>query len=165
MCRRACISAAAPIAYIGTQSAVAFLYTLVDTGPPPTILPPVERLVGIMLGVALMSPRHLGVQPPAAGTGRSGRHAVMSGASGPDGPPVGRKGGAAWRRHRLAGHRRQPWPSSAAELNEALRLRLGLDTLGDDALAEPARDVDQAFDDHGAPADRSASGRRRSGRS
>lgn len=42
-------------AYIGTQSAVAYLITLVDSGPPPTIGPPVGRLVGIVLGVALMS--------------------------------------------------------------------------------------------------------------
>ncbi|SHE85513.1 Fusaric acid resistance protein family protein [Kaistia soli DSM 19436] len=42
-------------AYIGTQTAIAFLVTMVDSGPPTSILPPVERLVGIILGVALMS--------------------------------------------------------------------------------------------------------------
>ena len=44
-----------PNAYIGTQSAIAFLITMVDSGPPATIVPPVERLAGIILGVALMS--------------------------------------------------------------------------------------------------------------
>ncbi|MBZ9938339.1 FUSC family protein [Mesorhizobium sp. BR1-1-16] len=42
-------------AYIGTQTAIAFLVTLVDSGPPTSIVPPVQRLVGIILGVALMS--------------------------------------------------------------------------------------------------------------
>jgi len=47
--------AASPNAYIGTQSAIAFLVTLVDTGPPSSIGPPFGRLVGIVLGVSLMS--------------------------------------------------------------------------------------------------------------
>lgn len=60
-------------AYVGTQSAVAFLYTLVDTGPPPTILPPIERLVGIVLGVALMSLVIWAFsRPPAAAVARPG---------------------------------------------------------------------------------------------
>lgn len=41
-------------AYVGTQAAVAFLVTLVDTGPPTSIEPPFDRLVGILIGVAVM---------------------------------------------------------------------------------------------------------------
>jgi len=42
-------------AYIGTQSAVAFVITLVDTGPPASLLPPVNRLLGIVIGVSIIS--------------------------------------------------------------------------------------------------------------
>lgn len=41
--------------YVGTQSAVALLVTMVDSGPPDSIEAPLGRLVGIMLGVALMT--------------------------------------------------------------------------------------------------------------
>ena len=41
-------------AYVGTQSAVALLVTLVGSGPPVSLEPPLGRLVGIMLGVAVM---------------------------------------------------------------------------------------------------------------
>lgn len=44
-----------PNAYIGTQSAIALLVTLVGTGPPDSILPPVERLIGIVIGVSIMT--------------------------------------------------------------------------------------------------------------
>lgn len=44
-----------PDAYIGTQSALALIVTMVGTGPPDSILPPLNRLMGIVLGVALMS--------------------------------------------------------------------------------------------------------------
>lgn len=41
-------------AYVGTQSAVAILTTLVSTGPPDSIEPPLDRVVGILIGVAVM---------------------------------------------------------------------------------------------------------------
>ncbi|MFK8251636.1 FUSC family protein [Ancylobacter terrae] len=41
-------------AYVGTQSAIALLVTLVETGPPTGIEAPFNRLVGIMIGVAIM---------------------------------------------------------------------------------------------------------------
>ncbi|MGH2342221.1 FUSC family protein [Segnochrobactraceae bacterium EtOH-i3] len=41
-------------AYVGTQSAVAILTTLVSTGPPEGIEPPLNRVVGILIGVAVM---------------------------------------------------------------------------------------------------------------
>lgn len=41
--------------YVGTQSAVALLVTMVDSGPPASVVAPLDRLVGIMLGVALMT--------------------------------------------------------------------------------------------------------------
>lgn len=41
--------------YIGTQSAIAYLVTMVGTGPPTTLDPPVERLVGIIIGVSIMT--------------------------------------------------------------------------------------------------------------
>ncbi|MCX5493512.1 FUSC family protein [Kaistia dalseonensis] len=44
-----------PNAYVGTQSAVALLVTMVGSGPPDSIAPAFDRLVGIALGVALMS--------------------------------------------------------------------------------------------------------------
>jgi uncharacterized membrane protein YccC len=42
-------------AYIGTQSAIAYLVTLVGSGPPTSIAPPIDRLVGIVLGVSIMT--------------------------------------------------------------------------------------------------------------
>lgn len=42
-------------AYIGTQSAIAYLVTLVGAGPPTSLYPPVERLVGIVIGVSIMT--------------------------------------------------------------------------------------------------------------
>ncbi len=42
-------------AYIGTQSAIAYLVTMVTVGPPTTMAPPVERLVGIIIGVSIMT--------------------------------------------------------------------------------------------------------------
>lgn len=44
-----------PNAYIGTQSAIAFIVTLVDPGPPTSLFPPVDRLVGIIIGVSIMT--------------------------------------------------------------------------------------------------------------
>lgn len=41
-------------AYVGTQSAVAILTTLVSTGPPDGIEPPLDRAVGILIGVVIM---------------------------------------------------------------------------------------------------------------
>lgn len=44
-----------PQSYIGTQGGVAFITALVtDGGPPAALLPVVERLAGIFIGVALM---------------------------------------------------------------------------------------------------------------
>jgi uncharacterized membrane protein YccC len=42
-------------AYVGTQAAVAYLLTLVGSGPPLSIMPPLDRLTGILIGVGLMS--------------------------------------------------------------------------------------------------------------
>lgn len=42
-------------AYIGTQSAIAYLVTLVSAGPPTTLEPPIDRLVGIVIGVSIMT--------------------------------------------------------------------------------------------------------------
>lgn len=42
-------------AYIGTQSAIAYLVTLVGSGPPLMLYPPVDRLVGIMIGVSIIT--------------------------------------------------------------------------------------------------------------
>ncbi|MBS9479083.1 FUSC family protein [Ancylobacter radicis] len=42
-------------AYVGTQSAIAYLVTLVSVGPPVSMSPPVERLVGIVIGVSIMT--------------------------------------------------------------------------------------------------------------
>jgi uncharacterized membrane protein YccC len=42
-------------AYVGTQSAIAYLITLVSPGPPQTMAPPVDRLVGIIIGVSIIS--------------------------------------------------------------------------------------------------------------
>lgn len=44
-----------PSAYIGTQSAVALIVTMVDVGPPDSISPPLNRLLGIMVGVTIIS--------------------------------------------------------------------------------------------------------------
>lgn len=60
--------------YIGTQSAIAYLVTMVSTGPPTTLYPPVDRLVGIVIGVSIvtvmvwaLSPRAAPTTPPSAG--------------------------------------------------------------------------------------------------
>ncbi|WP_428029025.1 FUSC family protein [Ancylobacter sp.] len=42
-------------AYIGTQSAIAFLATLVSASPPDSLDPPINRLVGIVIGVSIMT--------------------------------------------------------------------------------------------------------------
>lgn len=42
-------------AYIGTQSAIAYLVTLVSASPPVTLDPPIGRLVGIVIGVSIMT--------------------------------------------------------------------------------------------------------------
>lgn len=42
-------------AYVGTQSAIAYVVTLVGSGPPQTLAPPLDRLVGIMIGVSIMT--------------------------------------------------------------------------------------------------------------
>lgn len=42
-------------AYIGTQSAIAYLVTLVSASPPTSLFPPVDRLVGIIIGVSIMT--------------------------------------------------------------------------------------------------------------
>ncbi|HSI40030.1 MAG TPA: FUSC family protein [Xanthobacteraceae bacterium] len=44
-----------PDAYVGTQAGIAFVITLVDSGPPASIEPALNRLIGIMIGVAIMS--------------------------------------------------------------------------------------------------------------
>lgn len=56
-----------PNAYIGTQAAIGLLVTLVDAGPPTDIFAPIDRLVGIMLGVGLMTTViwALNAHPPA----------------------------------------------------------------------------------------------------
>jgi uncharacterized membrane protein YccC len=43
-----------PQAYVGTQAGVAFLLTVVALGPPENIEPPLNRLVGIVVGVSIM---------------------------------------------------------------------------------------------------------------
>ncbi|MCK0207637.1 FUSC family protein [Starkeya koreensis] len=53
-------------AYIGTQSAIAYLVTLVGAGPPTSLYPPVERLVGIVIGVSLMTVLVWAFNPPKA---------------------------------------------------------------------------------------------------
>ncbi|MBS7539196.1 FUSC family protein [Ancylobacter lacus] len=53
-----------PYAYVGTQAAIAFLVTLVDVGPPGSIMPPLDRLVGIVLGVSLMMLVVWALNPP-----------------------------------------------------------------------------------------------------
>jgi len=47
--------AKSPHAYIGTQAAIAYLVTLVGAGPPTTLSPPIDRLVGIVIGVTIMT--------------------------------------------------------------------------------------------------------------
>ena len=54
-----------PSAYIGTQSAIAFIITLVDPGPPTSLFPPVDRLVGIIIGVSIMTALVWALNPPA----------------------------------------------------------------------------------------------------
>lgn len=44
-----------PNAYIGTQSAIAYIVTLVDPGPPTSLFPPLDRLTGIIIGVTIMT--------------------------------------------------------------------------------------------------------------
>lgn len=44
-----------PNAYIGTQSAIAYIVTLIDPGPPTSLFPPVDRLTGIVIGVSIMT--------------------------------------------------------------------------------------------------------------
>ena len=44
-----------PNAYIGTQSAIAYIITLIDPGPPTSLFPPVDRLTGIVIGVSIMT--------------------------------------------------------------------------------------------------------------
>lgn len=44
-----------PNAYVGTQSAIALLVTMVGTGPPTSIMPPLDRLIGIVIGVSIMT--------------------------------------------------------------------------------------------------------------
>jgi uncharacterized membrane protein YccC len=43
-----------PQAYVGTQMGVAFLLTVVAVGPPESIEPPLNRLLGIVVGVSIM---------------------------------------------------------------------------------------------------------------
>ena len=43
-----------PQAYVGTQMGVAFLLTIVATGPPTNIEQPLNRLIGIVVGVSIM---------------------------------------------------------------------------------------------------------------
>jgi uncharacterized membrane protein YccC len=43
-----------PQAYVGTQMGVAFLLTVVASGPPANIEQPLNRLLGIVLGVSIM---------------------------------------------------------------------------------------------------------------
>jgi uncharacterized membrane protein YccC len=43
-----------PHAYVGTQMGVAFLLTVVAVGPPESIEPPLNRLIGIVVGVSIM---------------------------------------------------------------------------------------------------------------
>ena len=53
-----------PNAYIGTQSAIAYLVTLVGIGPPSTLEPPIDRLVGIIIGVSIMTVMVWALNPP-----------------------------------------------------------------------------------------------------
>lgn len=53
-----------PNAYIGTQSAIAYLVTLVSIGPPATLEPPIDRLVGIIIGVSIMTVLVWALNPP-----------------------------------------------------------------------------------------------------
>jgi uncharacterized membrane protein YccC len=43
-----------PQACVGTQMGVAFLLTVVASGPPESIEPPLNRLLGIVVGVSIM---------------------------------------------------------------------------------------------------------------
>jgi uncharacterized membrane protein YccC len=52
-------------AYIGTQCAIAYLVTLVSASPPDSLAPPIERLVGIVIGVSLMTVLVWAFNPPA----------------------------------------------------------------------------------------------------
>ena len=56
--------AKSPNAYIGTQSAIAYLVTLVSTGPPTTLEPPIDRLIGIVIGVSIMTVLVWALNPP-----------------------------------------------------------------------------------------------------
>lgn len=41
--------------YVGTQAAVVFIMTLVQgNGPPSSIMPGLDRLVGILLGISIL---------------------------------------------------------------------------------------------------------------
>jgi len=51
-------------AYIGTQSAIAYLVTLVGAGPPVSLYPPVDRLIGIVIGVSIMTVLVWALNPP-----------------------------------------------------------------------------------------------------
>lgn len=53
-----------PQAYIGTQSAIAYLVTLVGAGPPTTLDPPIDRLVGIVIGVSIITVLVWALNPP-----------------------------------------------------------------------------------------------------
>ncbi|QIB34916.1 FUSC family protein [Ancylobacter pratisalsi] len=57
-----------PNAYIGTQSAIAYLVTLVGAGPPTSLYPPVDRLVGIVIGVSIMTVLVWALNPPRPAT-------------------------------------------------------------------------------------------------
>ncbi|GLK73996.1 FUSC family protein [Ancylobacter dichloromethanicus] len=53
-----------PNAYIGTQSAIAYIITLVDPGPPSSLFPPLDRLIGIVIGVSIMTVLVWALNPP-----------------------------------------------------------------------------------------------------
>ncbi|TCK31035.1 fusaric acid resistance family protein [Ancylobacter aquaticus] len=53
-----------PNAYIGTQSAIAYIVTLIYPGPPSSLLPPLDRLVGIVIGVSIMTALVWALNPP-----------------------------------------------------------------------------------------------------
>jgi uncharacterized membrane protein YccC len=61
-------------AYVGTQSAIAYVVTLVSSGPPQTISPPLDRLVGIVIGVTIIMTLVWALRTP----GKSGRDAGAS---------------------------------------------------------------------------------------
>ncbi len=64
--------------YFGTQAGIAFLMGLITgSGPPTSIGPVIERVIGIMLGVAILLLVTIVLKPLLAGRIRAGHHVVV----------------------------------------------------------------------------------------